>query len=159
MSNEQRLIRRYLARYRNLKAKEEYLQRELNELREDFKTSALHAINVNGGGGFSSAAHSPVPDYLIKEQELIEKISKRKEMAGKALAEIVGVIEMLSDKDYENIVVSCKYISRMTCDEIAEFIPCSRATVFRILDKAMDTLLKMPKVQKILKKYEKSLKN
>lgn len=55
MSNEQRLIRRYLARYRNLKAKEEYLQRELNELREDFKTSALHAINVNGGGGFSSA--------------------------------------------------------------------------------------------------------
>ena len=157
MNNEQRLIRRYLARYRNLKVKEEYLQRELNELREDFGTSALHAIDVNGGGG-TSAAHSPVPTYLIKEQELVEKISKRKDMAGKALAEIVGVIEMLSDKDYENIVVSCKYISRMTCDEIAEFIPCSRATVFRILDKAMDSLLEMPKVQEILKKYEKSLK-
>ncbi len=157
MSEEQRILRRYLSRYRALKVKEDYLQRELDELRKDFETSAFHAMSVEGGGG-GAMAFSPVPTYVMKNQEILGKIAQRKEITRKALNEILEVIELLPDKGYENTVVSCKYISRMSCDEIAEFIPCGRTTVFRVLDRAMDMLLEIPKVQDILKNYSESLK-
>lgn len=156
MSKEQRLLRRYLSRYRNLKVKEEYLAKELKELERDFNTSAFHAVSIEGGG-FSPMAHSPVPPYVMKNQELLSRIAKRKEATSKALAEIMEVIELLPDDGYEYTVVSAKYVSRMSGDEIADFIPCVRMTVYRILDRAIDMLLEKPKVQDILRTFEENL--
>ena len=150
LNREQRLLRRYLDRYRNLTIKYKSLEREKEVLEKEF--IGLHAINMDSGSK-PSMAHSPVPPYVIKNEALLNRIIQKKKEAGEALQEIEMVIGMLDENSYEYTALSLRYISRMPAEDIAEIIPCGRSTVFRIIDRACNALLEFDSVKLIVDKF------
>ena len=150
LNREQRLLRRYLDRYRNLTIKDKSLEREKEVLEKDF--IGLHAISMDSGSK-PSMAHSPVPPYVIKNEALLNRIIQKKKEAAEAMHEIETVIGMLPEEGYEHMALSLRYISRMPAEDIAEIISCDRRTVFRIVNRGIDKLLMLDTVKEIVNSF------
>lgn len=153
MSTEQRLLRRYLDRYRILSLRKKHLQQKLDDIKEDFNTSAFHAVAQGMGGGKANRTESDVPEYILKIMDIESKIIEQIRAAADALDEIEAIIDRLPTDSDERVILSAKYVSRMSEMDICELIPCSRSTFYRIVDKAIEQLLDKPDVLKIVHQY------
>lgn len=147
LSDEQRMVRRYLDRYRNYLVRKKNLTKMLKDIKDDFEASAFHAVaQGTGGGSRSSKTSSEIPTYILQVLDTERKIKKQIEAAGFALKEIKDVIDRLPDDGDEKVVLEAKYISRMSEYDICDMIPCSRRTYFRIVDTAVEHIIGMPDV-------------
>ena len=151
MSARQRLLRRYLDRFRIISLRKRHLEIQLKELREDFKTSAFHAVNQNGGS--HGSASSTVPAYILQTSEMEDRIFAELQKAAKAMEEIREVIDLLPEDSFEKLILSAKYITRMSELDICDMVPCSRMTYYRFITRGIDKLLEFPQVTRIINRY------
>lgn len=153
MSTEQRLLRRYLDRYRVISLRKKHLIRKLQDIKDDFNSSAFHAVAQGMGGGKANRTESDVPDYVMKVLEVEDKIQEQIEAAASALEQIEAIIDKLPTDSDERVILSAKYVSRMSELDICELIPCSRSTFYRVVDKAIEQLLDKQDVLRIVHQY------
>lgn len=152
---DEQLLRRYLDRYRNMLLRRTHLIVKLNDIKEDFNTSAFHAISQNGGGG--GGGRSTVPIYILQVGEIEERIQEQIENAAEALEEIEYIIDLLPEGSIEQSVLSMKYVSRMNELDICDMIPCSRMSYYRFTRRGIERLLEMENVRSIIADYRKKI--
>lgn len=153
MSTEQRLLRRYLDRYRIISLRKKHLEIQLREIRDDFNTSAFHSISQSNGGSHGGSASSTVPAYVLQTSEIEERIQSEIVKAAKAMQEINDIINLLPYDSFERLILSAKYVTRMSELDICDMVPCSRMTFYRMINRGMEKLLDMDAVRHIINVY------
>lgn len=153
MSARQRLLRRYLDRYRIVSLRKKHLEIQLQELKEDFNTSAFHAVNQTNGGSHGGHASSTVPTYVLQAADIEEKIKTEIQKAMQAMEEINEIISLLPEDSFERLILSAKYVTRMSELDICDMVPCSRMTYYRFITRGIDKLLENVQVDRILNRY------
>lgn len=127
LTEEQCILRRYLDRFRKISARIRCLEKELEELEADAALMAAEELKDS------------VNDMRQTVQcELAVAIAQR--------VEIREMIALLPENSYERIVLSAKYIARMSETDICEMIPCDRSTYYRIVARGIDQLLEFKSI-------------
>lgn len=87
--------------------------------------------------------------------EIDGRIKEQMDKAGKALADIMNVIEFLPENSIERTIIEHRYIDRYDWRKICRETHISRTPATRHWKKGLYALLEFKKVQQIIRDYEK----
>ena len=146
----QRLLRRFLSRYNNLKKSKKRLEERLQEIEEDFIKSPLKAVSNEGG---SKSAGSKVPPYIIAVDDILTEMMALKNEAAEALKDIMGILNLLDHAGIRYTALCLRYIDGWGEEQICDYIPCARSTYYRIIDDGIKELLDMEEVHKKINRF------
>lgn len=151
LSNKDRLLRRYLDRYRHIINRLHMLKQELHDVEDDFNTSAFHAVVSDGMSHGTQLSN--VPTYILKTSELREKIMQRQLEAIQDRDEIIHIINMLPTNTPDQMlvkdIIEAKYIGMQSEDTICyDLFNISQRTYYRKVDEGINYLVKLPEVIK-----------
>ena len=157
MTQDQRLLRRYLSQYIGARRNRDGLRRRLDEIRADFATSPFHSHDDTGSG--PKGGESSVPAYVTKLLEVEARLERAYKELTETMNKIVAMIGLLEESSPEYAAMSMRYIDGFPEEEILDRIPCSRRTYFRLIDAAIDQLLDYEGVQNTISAYAIKLSN
>lgn len=147
----QRLLRRFLSRYLNLKKVIKRLEGRAEEIQADFNCSPFRAVK-QGEGGHTSGA-STVPPYVLAIEEVSSEIMQARTAAANALSDIVHVLDLLDHDSMKYIALTARYIDGWGEEQICEFIPCAQRTYYYLITAGIDELLAIPEVHSLICRY------
>lgn len=150
MTQDQRLLRRYLSQYIGAKRNRDGLRRKLDEIRADFATSPFHSHSGIGGG---SSTESTVPAYVTKMLNIEARLEKAYQALGDTMGKIVAMVELLEPTSPEYAAMSMRYLDGFGEEEICDRVPCSSATYYRLIERAIDHLLEFEGVQNTIRAF------
>lgn len=138
--NEQ--VKKWLWRYGNAKRDIKRYTEELNELIESQEgASAITYSDMPKG----SMSQEDLSDYMIRRQELQQKIWDAKYRRIVVFEEIHDAIEQLPTVD-ERDVIFCKYIKEMDWEDIAKRIGKEKRQAYRYHGNALKNLYEILKM-------------
>lgn len=138
--NEQ--VKKWLRRYGNAKREIKRYTEELNELIESQEgASAITYSDMPKGSG----SQADLSDYMIRRQELQQKIWNARYRRIVVFEEMHDVIEQLPTVD-ERDVIFYKYIKEMDWDDIAKRIGKETRQAFRYHGNALKNLYEILKM-------------
>ena len=147
----QRLLRRYLSRYNNLKKVKKRLEERQHEIEMDFRISPFTAIRQSEGGGFPG--ESKVPPYVLALDDILTELTKVKNEATYVLADILSILDLLDHDGLKYLALTLRYIDGWSEEQICEYIPCASRTYYRLIDDGIDELLNIPAVRSRMNLY------
>lgn len=147
----QRLLRRFLSRYTNLKKVIKRLEERADEIKEDFNCSPFRAVKQGEGGHISGA--STVPPYVLAINEVELEIMRTRSAAASALSEIVHVLDLLDQDSLKYIALTARYIDGWGEEQICDYIPCAPRTYYYLITDGIDELLAIPEVHALVCRY------
>lgn len=147
----QRLLRRYLSRYNNLKKVKKRLEERQHEIEMDFCLSPFRAIRQDEGGRGTS--EPSIPPYILALDEVLSDILKVKNESVGVLAEIVKILDLLDHDGLKYLVLTLRYIDGWSEEQICDYIPCASRTYYRLIEDGIDELLAMPEVRSLINRY------
>lgn len=147
----QRLLRRYLSRYNNLKKVKKRLEERQHEIEMDFCLSPFHAIRQGDGG--HGSGESSIPPYIIAVDNVLSEILRVKNESVNVLSEIVRILDLLDHDGLRYLVLTLRYIDGWSEEQICDYIPCASRTYYRLIEDGIDELLAMPTVRSLINRY------
>lgn len=147
----QRLLRRYLSRYNNLKKVKKRLEERQHEIEMDFCLSPFHSVR-QGDGGRGNAEPS-IPPYIIAIEEVLSDILKVKNESVNVLAEIVKILDLLDHDGLKYLALTLRYIDGWSEEQICDYIPCASRTYYRLIEDGIEELLAIPEVRQLVNRY------
>lgn len=155
LSEEAKLLIRYLEEYINCKDKQKRLEISRKNILRDFD-NPLTGINYDGmpkGNTISVGSAS----LAYRLDEIDTRILQQQNRAAKLLLEVMNVLEFLPENSLERDVLEARYIDCLKWDKTCAVVHLSRSAAYKYLKDGINKLLTFKKVQKIVEDYKAHL--
>lgn len=137
MSNAE--VKEWLRRYRDAKTERQRLEAELAEIRES--TSGAKAIEYTGMPKGSKTI-TDLSDTVVIYERLLEQIRRQREKQLAILEEVKTSIDRV-ESPMERQVLSLRYISLLTWEQVASAAGYSEQRIYQIHGDALQSLRKI----------------
>lgn len=155
LSEEARLLMRYLEQYDNCRYKKKILEVRRNSIiREfDYPLSGVKYDGMPKGNKISVGSAS----LALRLDEIDTRILQQQNRAAKLLLEVMSVLEFLPENEAERDILEARYIDCYTWEKACKAVHMSRSAAYKYLKDGLNKLLTYKKVQKILEEYKQNL--
>lgn len=147
----QRLLRRFLSRYNNLKKVRKRLEKRRLEIEMDFSLSPFSAIKQ--GDGSRPSSEPTIPPYILAVDGVLSEILRINNEASKSLIEIEHFLDLLDHDGLRYLALTLRYIDGWSEEQICEYIPCSARMYYYLISDGIDELLAFPEVKARIDNY------
>ena len=153
-----KLLNMYLNRYNKAKNRIATLKETEKAIREDMKSPYQSSYSKDVKVQSSLSADS-MPCFLIRLEEINERIREQQMHSARVVVEIMNVLDFLPGESDERNILEMKYIQKKSDKAIYTSMYISKSQFYKLRNRAFDALLRFAKVNDILNQYEKELDN
>lgn len=153
-----KLLSLYLNRYNKAKNRiatlEETEKAIRNDMKSPYQSSYSKDVKVQ-----SSPSADALPSFLIRIEEIRERIRDQQMQSVKLVVEIMNILDFLLTESDERNILEMKYIQKKSDKAIYNSMYISKSQFYKLRNKALDELLRYAKVNQIIDLYERELEN
>ena len=116
-----------------------YLKIDIENIREEIKSLPTISSPQLTGMPHGTGISNPIVNYVLKKEELIEKLNQKIEKYTEELIRIEGIIEQIDDAEVRAIA-RMRFIQNMKWEDIGEKIHLERTTCSKKLRKYINNM-------------------
>lgn len=157
LSEEAKLLKRYLEQYFHCKNKRAKLEKRRASIIREFD-NPLSGVKYDGmpkGNKVSVGSAS----LAYRLDEIDSRILQQQNNAAKLLLEVMSVIDFLPENSTERDILEDRYIDCLTWSKVCTEEHMSRSAANDYLNDGLNKLLTFKKVQKILEEFKQRLED
>jgi ArpU family phage transcriptional regulator len=153
-----KLLSLYLNRYNKVKNRIKTLRETENAIRADMNSPYQSSYSKDAKVQSSSSADK-LPCFLIRIEEINERIYTQQLQASRVVVEIMNILDFLPSESDERNILEMKYIQKKSDKAIYSSMYISKSQFYKLRNRAFEKLLRYAKVNEILDLYERELDN
>lgn len=156
LSEEAKLLIRYLEQYKVCLIREKMLEERLSRVKFDQK-HPLSGINMDGMPKGSTQGDGVPCSLAIRVDEIERRISEQAEVTQKTMLNVMEILDFLPENELERNILEARYIDCYSWTKTCRIVSLTRSPANEHLKAGLNKLLEFKKVQKILADFKAKL--
>lgn len=156
LSDDAKLLIRYLEQYKVCRFREKMLEERLSRVKFDQK-HPLSGINMDGMPKGSTQGDGVPCSLAIRVDEIERRISEQAEITQKTMLNVMEILDYLPENELERNILEARYIDCYSWNKTCRIVSLTRSPANEHLKAGLYKLLEFKKVQKILEDYKARL--
>lgn len=156
LSEDAKLLIRYLEQYKVCLAREKMLKDRLLRIKFD-QAHPLSGINMDGMPKGSTVGDGIACSLAIRIDEIEHRISEQAEVTKKTMLDIMEILDFLPENEIERNILELRYIDCCSWTKTCRIVCMTRTPANAHLRTGIYKLLEYKKVQKILTDFKTRL--
>lgn len=151
------LLKLYLNRYNKTKNRIKELDKTYHTILSDAEVPYQSSYSKDTKVRSSSSGNNGMLNILVRLEEIKERIETQKKLLVELAVKIFDVLDFLPVESEWRSLLEMKYIQKQSDKAIYRSLYISKSQFYKLLNQALDELLRYSKVNKILDDFEKEL--